>query len=141
MNEPARKENDKPPATPLELMTRRSKTMLLAERLLRLAAALATLGLAFLALSWSGLWLEIGAPWRIVGVALFAQAALFLLVREILRGPPVGARRCGGSTRRTPAVCAPLLRWRISSPAKRPIPRRRRCGKRIAVGWSEPSRR
>jgi uncharacterized protein (TIGR02302 family) len=88
MNEPARKENEKHPATPLELMTRRSKAMLLAERLLRLGAALATLGLAFLALSWSGLWLEVGAPWRIVGVGLFAQAALFLLVREILRGPP-----------------------------------------------------
>jgi uncharacterized protein (TIGR02302 family) len=88
MNEPAHKENEKAPATPLELMTRRSKAMLLTERLLRLAAALTTLGLAFLALSWSGLWLEIGAPWRVVGVALFAQAALFLLVREILRGPP-----------------------------------------------------
>ncbi|HEY8070904.1 MAG TPA: DUF4175 family protein, partial [Methylocystis sp.] len=88
MNEPARKENEKPPATPLELMTRRSKAMLLAERLLRLGAALATLGLTFLAVSWSGLWLEVDAPWRIVGVALFAQAALFLLVREIWRGPP-----------------------------------------------------
>jgi len=88
MNEPAEKKVAKPPATPLELMARRSKAMLLAERLLRLGAALTTLALAFLALSWSGLWLEVGAPWRILGVALFAQVALFLLVREILRGPP-----------------------------------------------------
>jgi len=88
MTRPAPKRNDKPAATPLELMARRSRVMLLAERLLRLGAALATLALSFLALSWSGLWLEVGAPWRILGVALFAQGGLFLLVREVLRGPP-----------------------------------------------------
>jgi uncharacterized protein (TIGR02302 family) len=89
MNEPAeKKKRAKTTVPPLELLARRSKAMLLAERLLRLGAALATLGLAFLALSWTGLWVEVGATWRIVGVALFAQAALFLLVREILRGAP-----------------------------------------------------
>ena len=77
MTRPAPKRNDKPAATPLELMARRSRVMLLAERLLRLGAALATLALSFLALSWSGLWLEVGAPWRILGVALLHRAGCF----------------------------------------------------------------
>ena len=99
MNEPAHKENEKAPATPLELMTRRSKAMLLTERLLRLAAALTTLGLAFLALSWSGLWLEIGAPWRVVGVALFAQAALHRQRRRDAHRHRLRAARRGGRQR------------------------------------------
>ena len=88
MNDPARTDDKSPAPTPLEIMARRSRTILLAERLLRLGAGLGVLVLAFLSLSWSGLWLEVGAPWRILGVALFAQAALFLVAREILRGPP-----------------------------------------------------
>ncbi len=69
-------------------MARRAARALLAERLLQLGAALGSLGLAFLALSWTGLWLELGASWRIAGVSLFGGLAFFLIAREILRGPP-----------------------------------------------------
>ena len=69
-------------------MARRSAGALLAERLLRLGAALGSLGLFFLALSWSGLWLEVGVFWRIAGVSLFAICAFVLIAREIRRGPP-----------------------------------------------------
>ena len=130
MNEPARKENEKPPATPLELMTRRSKAMLLAERLLRLGAALATLGLAFLALSWSGLWLEVGAPLaHRRRRRLRAGRRCFCSSGRFCAGPPRPAPGAGAARRRrTPADCGPPPRSRTGSPATRPIPRRRRCG-------------
>jgi uncharacterized protein (TIGR02302 family) len=83
-----RKKAERPAATPLDAMARRSRAMLLVERFWRLGAALVTLGLFFLALSWSGLWLDVGPLWRVAGVALFFQAAVFLLVREVWRGLP-----------------------------------------------------
>ncbi len=83
-----REKDPKPAATALDVAIRRSAAMLLAERLWRLGAALATLALAFLALSWTGLWREVGPLWRMFGVAVFAQVALFLVLREIWRGRP-----------------------------------------------------
>jgi hypothetical protein len=62
--------------------------MALTERLLRLGAALSSLALAFLALSWSGVWLEAAAQTRMGGVALFALATLLLIAREVKRGAP-----------------------------------------------------
>ncbi|QGM44879.1 TIGR02302 family protein [Methylocystis heyeri] len=79
---------ERPDLAMLELMARRSQRMLLAERALRLGAALASLALFFLALSWSGIWLEVGPLFRVIGVALFGQAALTLCLRELLRGWP-----------------------------------------------------
>ncbi|MCC3245565.1 TIGR02302 family protein [Methylocystis sp. WRRC1] len=72
----------------LETMLRRSAAAILAERLWRLGAALATLGLFFLALSWIGLWRAVSVEARVAGVALFGFAAFFLLAREIARGWP-----------------------------------------------------
>ncbi len=83
-----RKTTAKPPATPLDLKARRSTAMLFAERLWRLGAALMTLTLFFLAFSWSGLWIEVGPVLRIIGVALFGQTAMVLLLHEVLRGRP-----------------------------------------------------
>ena len=83
---PSRKK--KPEPTLLDVMARRATRALIAERLLRLGATLVSLALFFLAISWAGLWLEVGAPWRIAGVSLFALCAFVLIVREILRGLP-----------------------------------------------------
>ena len=62
--------------------------MLLLERLARLGAALATLALAFLALAWSGVFVEAGAAARIAGVSLFALGALAILWQALRRGLP-----------------------------------------------------
>jgi len=78
----------KPEPTLLDVMARRAAGALVAERLLRLGAAVGSLALFFLALSWSGLWLEVGTSWRIAGVSLFALSAFVLIAREILRGLP-----------------------------------------------------
>ncbi len=78
----------KPEPTLLDVMARRAARALIAERLLRLGAALGSLALFFLAISWAGLWLEVGAPWRIAGVSLLALCAFGLIAREILRGLP-----------------------------------------------------
>jgi len=88
MSQIPRATEKKPEPSLLDVMARRAARGLLAERLLRLGAALGSLVLAFLALSWSGLWLEVGAFWRIAGVSLFVGLALVLIAREILRGPP-----------------------------------------------------
>jgi uncharacterized protein (TIGR02302 family) len=97
MNEPARKavetpagETDAPARRPafLERLLRRSAAALLVERLWRVCAALSALVLLFLALSWSGLWLETSPLWRIVGLASFVLAGAYVALREILRGPP-----------------------------------------------------
>jgi len=82
----AREKKSEP--TLLDVMVRRAAGALLAERLLRLGAALGSLGLFFLALSWSGLWLEVGASWRSAGVSLFVLCAFVLIAREIRSGPP-----------------------------------------------------
>ncbi|HTO78358.1 MAG TPA: DUF4175 family protein, partial [Methylocystis sp.] len=79
---------EKPRPSLLDVMTRRAAGALLAERLLRLGAALGSLGLFFLALSWSGFWLEVGASWRFAGVSLLALCAFVLVAREIRQGPP-----------------------------------------------------
>ena len=83
-----RREKVENAATPLDIAVRRSVAMLFAERLWRLCVALSTLALAFLALSFAGLWREVGPHWRMLGVAVFAQAALFLILKEIWRGRP-----------------------------------------------------
>ncbi|MFY9655898.1 MAG: DUF4175 family protein, partial [Methylocystis sp.] len=88
MSQFPRAKEKKPEPTLLDVMARRAAGALLAERLLRLGAAVASLALFFLAISWSGLWLEVGAPWRVAGVSLFALCTFVLVAREILRGPP-----------------------------------------------------
>ena len=65
-----------------------SKQALLVERLLRLAAALATLALFFVALSWLDLWRAAPVEARMVGVGLFGFLALYLIAQEIMRGLP-----------------------------------------------------
>jgi uncharacterized protein (TIGR02302 family) len=75
-------------AGPLEYALRRSATAILAERLLRLGAALVTLALFFVALSWLGFWRAVPVEARMLGVALFGFLALYLAAREIARGLP-----------------------------------------------------
>ncbi len=72
----------------LDHALRRSAIALVAERLLRLGAALATLALFFLTLSWLGLWRAVPVEARMLGVGAFGFAALFLAVREMARGLP-----------------------------------------------------
>ncbi|MBG0809075.1 TIGR02302 family protein [Methylosinus sp. H3A] len=72
----------------LERLVRRSLTALAVERLSRIAAGLATLLLFFLAVSFSGLWLEIGATGRALGVGAFAVAALWIVGRGLVAGTP-----------------------------------------------------
>jgi uncharacterized protein (TIGR02302 family) len=83
-----RAKEKKPKPSLLDAMARRAVGALLVERLLRLGAALGSIGLFFLALSWSGVWLDVGASWRIAGVSLFVLCAFVLIAREIRRGPP-----------------------------------------------------
>lgn len=91
MNQNPRASRKPPQPSLLDSMARRAAGALMAERLLRLAAALASLVLFFLALSWTGFWLEVGAPSRVAGVSLFALCAFVLIAREIRRGPPAHA--------------------------------------------------
>jgi uncharacterized protein (TIGR02302 family) len=78
-----------PPGSPaLERLVRKSLAALAVERAARVAAALATLLLFFLALSFAGLWLEIGPTARLAGVLAFAAAAAFVLLRALAKGPP-----------------------------------------------------
>lgn len=72
----------------LEASLRRSVGALALERLWRLATALATLALAFLTLSWLGLWRAAPVEARVAGVALFGFCGLFLIAKEIARGWP-----------------------------------------------------
>ncbi len=76
------------PPSRLARLTRLSAAAILAERGLRVGAALATLALFFLTLSWLDLWAHVGPIARLVVVALFVQAGLYVLAREILRGAP-----------------------------------------------------
>ncbi|PWB83895.1 MAG: TIGR02302 family protein [Methylocystaceae bacterium] len=72
----------------LERLVGRSLAMLAFERAWRILVALLTLLGFFLALSWAGLWLEIGASGRVFGVVGFAAAALFALARGLAAGAP-----------------------------------------------------
>lgn len=95
-----------PPRSPrLETLLRRSALALVAERLWRLGAALATLGLLFLSLSWLGLWRAAPVEARMAGVAFFGFAALFLIARELSRGWP---RRRAALARLDAAAGGPL---------------------------------
>ena len=76
-----------PPAARQALL-RRSARAILIERLLRLAAGLATLALFFLTISWLDAWRSVSVGARIFGVALFGFAALYLIAREIAHGWP-----------------------------------------------------
>jgi uncharacterized protein (TIGR02302 family) len=92
-------------ADALERALRRSALAILAERLLRLGAALATLALVFLTLSWLDLWRAVSAQARMAGVALFGFAALYLAMREAARGWP---RRRAAAARLDAAAGGPL---------------------------------
>ncbi|WP_036294321.1 TIGR02302 family protein [Methylosinus sp. PW1] len=84
-----KKESDRSEASPtLEALVRRSLAALALERLARVAAGLATLLLIFLAVTFAGLWLGIGASARALGVGAFALAALWILGRGLLAGAP-----------------------------------------------------
>jgi uncharacterized protein (TIGR02302 family) len=91
MNEPER--INEPPAgeareegpNVLERLVRRSVATLIFERAWRIFVALCTIGLFFLAISWSGLWLEVGRFGRIFGLLCFAAAAIAMVARN-LRG-------------------------------------------------------
>jgi uncharacterized protein (TIGR02302 family) len=92
-------------AEALDAALRRSAQAMLTERLLRLGAALATLTLFFLTLSWIGLWGALPVEARITGVGLFGFTALFLIVREAVRGLP---RRAAAAARLDAEAEGPL---------------------------------
>ena len=95
-----------PPApTFFDRLLFRSKQAILIERLLRLGAALTTLALFFVALSWLDLWRPAPVEARMAGVALFGFLALYLIVREVARGWPT---RAGAVKRLDAAAEAPL---------------------------------
>ncbi|CAN2535399.1 hypothetical+protein [Methylocapsa aurea] len=81
-------ENRKDVSPTLERLVRRSLAALAVERLSRVVAGLATLVLVFLAASFSGLWLEVGATGRALGVGGFALAALWIVGRGLVAGTP-----------------------------------------------------
>jgi uncharacterized protein (TIGR02302 family) len=89
----------------LEHALRRSAVAILAERLLRLGAGLATLALFFVAFSWLDLWRAAPLEARMAGVALFGLAAIYLVAREIARGLP---RRRAAAARLDEAAKGPL---------------------------------
>ncbi len=91
--------------TALERALRKSARAIFAERLLRLCAALTTLALFFLTLSWLGLFRAAPVEARMAAVALFCFAALFLVAREIGRGWP---RRRAAAARLDEAATGPL---------------------------------
>ena len=95
MNDPAReriKDDDAATATSgegstlLERRLRESFAALLFERAWRIVASLFTVALIFIAVSWAGLWLEVGRNGRMIGVAIFAAAAIALVARSLLGG-------------------------------------------------------
>ena len=88
MSEPPRQDTPPAPGSTLDPLLRRSAAALLMERAWRAAAALSTLGLLFLTLSWLGLWVDAGAASRMAGVALFGAAGGFIILREMARGWP-----------------------------------------------------
>ncbi|ATQ70495.1 TIGR02302 family protein [Methylosinus sp. 3S-1] len=89
MNFARKRDPSRPQASPaLERLVRRALAALALERGARVAAALLTLLLFFLALSFSGVWRELGPSLRMAGVAAFVAAAAWVLLREALRGPP-----------------------------------------------------
>lgn len=69
----------------LERLVRLSVATLIFERAWRIFVALCTIALFFLAVSWSGLWLEAGRFGRIFGLLCFAAAAIAMVARN-LRG-------------------------------------------------------
>lgn len=89
-----------------QTLLRRSAQAILLERLLRLAAGLATLALFFLTISWLDVWRAAPVAARMFGVALFAFGALYLTAREIARGWP----RRAAALKRLDAVAPPGLR-------------------------------
>jgi len=101
----ARPSRAAPPAARQALL-RRSAQAILAERLLRLAAGLATLALFFLTISWLDAWRAAPVGARMLGVALFGFAALYLVAREIARGWP----RRAAALKRLDAGAPPGLR-------------------------------
>lgn len=72
----------------LEKLARRSAAVIVAERLWRAGAALTALALFFLALSFAGLWLHLGVLEKMIGVASFGAAGLFVFLRALLLGGP-----------------------------------------------------
>lgn len=84
--------SDEPRAAPgspaLERLVRKSLAALALERAMRIGAALSVLLLVFLALSFAGLWLEIGPMARMAGVGAFAAAAVLVLLHDMAKGPP-----------------------------------------------------
>jgi uncharacterized protein (TIGR02302 family) len=104
---PSGSENNAAPKAPtlLDRLLFRSSQALVVERLLRLGAALATLTLFFVALSWLDLWRPAPVEARMAGVGLFGFLALFLIVREIARGWP---SRASALQRLDAAATAPL---------------------------------
>ncbi len=96
------------PAPRSKLLDRRlfqSTQALIIERLLRLAAALMTLALFFVALSWLDVWRLAPVEARMVGVGLFGFLALYLIAQEIRRGWP---RRASALQRLDAAAAASL---------------------------------
>jgi uncharacterized protein (TIGR02302 family) len=90
MNEPER--INEPPAgqareegAGLERLVRLSVATLIFERAWRIFVTLCTIALFFLAISWSGLWVELGRFGRILGLLCFAAAAIAMVARN-LRG-------------------------------------------------------
>ncbi len=104
---PSGPENIAPPRAPtlLDRLLFRSKQAIFVERLLRLVAALATLALFFVALSWLDLWRPAPVEARMAGVGLAGFLALFLIVRELARGWP---SRASALQRLDAAAAAPL---------------------------------
>jgi uncharacterized protein (TIGR02302 family) len=83
-----RDDSGRKPSPRLEGMLRRSALAIVAERAWRAGLALATIILFFLAFSWLGVWGVAPLEARIVGVALFGFAALYVVAREVARGWP-----------------------------------------------------
>ena len=72
--------SDRDPAAPaLQRLLRRAEQAILAEKAWRALLPLLIVIALFLTVSWSGVWLRVEPLWRMVGVAVFAAAALAAL--------------------------------------------------------------
>ncbi|MBM3563107.1 MAG: TIGR02302 family protein [Alphaproteobacteria bacterium] len=102
----------------LEAMLRRSALAIVAERAWRAGLALTTIVLFFLALSWLGFWGAAPVEARIVGVALFGFAALYVVARESARGWPHRSAALERLDRSADAALRPAssLEDRLASP-------------------------